>query len=267
MRALALLIGLCAAAPGLAQSSKPEAYGWQFEITPYLWLPGVSGTLQFGTPPGAGGSPEVKVGADQYLQNLDFALMLAGEARKGPWAVLTDVIYLDFSGETATVRTVTGPGGTAQTPVNANTQTGLKGLVWELALGYRVLHGGATTLEVLGGFRYLGLEATVDWQLAGALGLFPQAGSFSQKEELWDLIIGVRGKSSLQGSRWFVPYYLDIGSGSSVLTWQAAVGIGYAFRWGDALLAYRHLSYEQPEGKLLQDLAFSGPALGVTFRF
>ena len=89
----------------------------------------------------------------------------------------------------------------------------------------------------------------------------------SQKEELWDAIIGVRGKSRLQDSRWFVPYHLDIGSGSSLLTWQAAVGIGYAFKWGDAQLAYRHLSYEQEDGKLLQDLSFSGPALGVTFRF
>ena len=44
-------------------------------------------------------------------------------------------------------------------------------------------------------------------------------------------------------------------------------GIEYSFHWGDALLAYRHLYYDQTGDKLLQDLSFSGPALGVSFRF
>ena len=44
-------------------------------------------------------------------------------------------------------------------------------------------------------------------------------------------------------------------------------GIGYSFKWGGVLLAYRHLYYEQKDDKLLQDIAFSGPALGAAFRF
>ena len=39
---------------------------------------------------------------------------------------------------------------------------------------------------------------------------------------------------------------------------------------GDGLgvtLAYRHLYYDQKDDKLIQDMRFSGPALGVTFRF
>ena len=266
--ALAALFALCAPTAALAQSSRPSySYAWQYEVTPYIWLPNVNGTLKFNVPPGAGGNPEVEVGADRYLETLELALMFIAEARKGPWALFTDVIYLDFSGETAAVRTVTGPGGVAQAPINANTRTGLKGLVWELAAGYTLAHGSTGTLEVLGGFRYLALEAKVDWQLAGPLGLFPQAGSFSQKEELSDAIIGVRGKTRLGQSNWFVPYYLDLGAGSSALTWQAMAGIGYSFKWGEALLAYRHLYYEQKEGKLLQDVSFSGPALGAAFRF
>jgi len=33
------------------------------------------------------------------------------------------------------------------------------------------------------------------------------------------------------------------------------------------LLTYRHLDYDEKGDKLVQDLRFSGPALGVTFRF
>lgn len=243
------------------------AGGWSFGLTPYLWLPNIHGTHSFNTPSGVGGRPEVEVGADDYLKNLDMALMLAGEARKGPWAIFTDVIYLDFSSETAAVKTVSGPGGVVQVPINANTQGGLKGLAWELAASYTVSRSNTATVEVLGGFRYLGLEATVNWQLAGPLSLFPQSGSFSQKEDLWDAIVGVRGKLQPGGGNWFVPYYLDAGTGSSQLTWQGMAGIGYAFKWGDVLLAYRHLHYEQEGGKLVQDLRFSGPAVGATFRF
>ena len=32
-------------------------------------------------------------------------------------------------------------------------------------------------------------------------------------------------------------------------------------------LAYRHLYYDLKDDKLLQNMSFSGPALGVTFRF
>jgi hypothetical protein len=260
-------LAMLLAVPAAAQAPAAATAGWQFALTPYLWLPNVDGTLRFSIPPGAAGSPQVQVGPNDYLKNLDMALMLSGEARKGAWAVITDVIYLDFSNESAEVKTVSGPGGVVQAPINANSQTGLKGLVWNLAASYTVSRSDTARFEVLGGFRYLGLETKLDWQLAGPLGLFPQSGSFSQKEELWDAIIGVRGKVRFGGGNWFVPYYLDAGTGSSQLTWQGVAGIGYSWKWGDALLAYRHLSYEQKGDKLVQDLQFSGPALGVTFRF
>jgi hypothetical protein len=264
---LSLVAVLGLAGPAAAQTSSQPGDSWQFSLTPYIWLPNIHGTLNFNTPPGAAGSPTTEVGADDYLKNLDMALMLTGEARKGAWAIFTDVIYLDFSNESAAVRTVSGPGGIVQVPVNAGTQAGLKGLVWELAASYTVSRSNTATVEVLGGFRYLGLEATVNWQLAGSIGLFPQSGSFSQKEDLWDAIVGVRGRVKLGSGNWFVPWYLDAGTGSSALTWQAMAGIGHSFKWGDLLLAYRHLSYDQDNGKLVQDMRFSGPALGATFRF
>lgn len=259
--------GLLGAPSAFAQAAGPPAERWQFSITPYLWLPNIDGTLKFSIPPGAGGSPEVGVGANDYLENLDFALMLAGEARRGRWAIISDIIYLDFSDEDGVVKSVTGPDGSVQVPVNANTQTGVKGLVWSLAASYTVSRSSASTFDVLGGLRYAGLEASVDWQLAGGPGLLPQSGSFSQKVDLWDAIIGVRGRARLGEGGWFVPYYLDAGTGSSALTWQGMAGIGYKFNWGDVLLAYRHLYYDQKGDKLIQDMRFSGPALGATFRF
>ena len=256
------------AAPGVhAQSAGSPADRWQFSITPYLWAPSIDGTLNFGVPPGGGGSPEVGVGSSNYLENLEFVLMFSGEARRGDWAILFDFIYLDFSNQEGAVKSVTGPGGNAQVPVNTNTRAGLKGVVWELAVSRALSRSRSVTFEVLGGLRYAGLEASVDWQFAGAIGLLPQSGSASQTVDLWDAIIGVRGKVKLGEGSWFVPYHLDAGTGSSALTWQGMAGIGYGFKWGDVLLAYRHLYYDQKGDKLIQDMRFSGPALAATFRF
>ena len=267
---LALLVAVASlsALPAAAQAPAGSDEGWQFSLTPYLWLPGVDATLDFDVPPGAGGGPGVEVGSGDYLENLESVLMLSGEARKGSWAIFSDVIYLDFGNEKSEIRSVTGPGGVVQVPVNTDTTTSLEGLMWQVAVSRALSRSPANTFEVLGGFRYLALETTLDWQLAGAIGLFPRTGSFSQKEELLDAIVGVRGRMRLgDGKRWFVPYYLDAGTGDSKLTWQAMAGIGHGFKWGDLLLAYRHLSYEQESGEPMQDLAFSGPALGATFRF
>ena len=84
---------------------------------------------------------------------------------------------------------------------------------------------------------------------------------------IWDGIIGVRGRVRWGETPWFTPYYLDVGAGSSNLTWQAMLGIAYGFKWGDVVLAHRTLFYDQNDDKLLQDFRFSGPTLGATFRF
>lgn len=248
----------------LPSGAEEPAGGWRFSLTPFLWLPNVSSNLKYSAPPGAG-SPSVETGPNDYLQNLDMLVMLSGEARKGDWAIFTDVIYLDFSGEDGNVKSVSGPGG-VEMPVNSATQTGLKGYVAQVAASHVVSRSDANTFELLGGVRYLGVEGSVDWQFAAPIGLLTQSGSLSQKADLWDAIVGFRGKARF-GNNWFVPYYLDAGAGNSELTWQALAGLGYAFDWGDILFAYRHLSYDQSGDRLVQDVRFSGPGVAATFRF
>jgi hypothetical protein len=240
---------------------------WSFTLTPYVWLPTVHGTLNFNAPPPAAGAPSVALEPSRYLNNLDLALMLGFEARKGDWSVLTDAMYLEFSNEKAAVRTVSGPGGIVQVPVNSNTSVGIKAAIATLAGGYTVARADSGTLDVIGGVRYMTMEASLDWQFAGSIGLMPQAGSTSQRDELWDGIIGVRGRLNWGGSKWFTPYYLDVGTGSSALTWQALAGIGYSFGWGDVILTYRYLAYDMKDEKLLQNTSFGGLALGAAFHF
>jgi hypothetical protein len=251
----------------VARAGAAESQDWQFALTPYVWLPTVEGTGDFDTPPDGGGQPEVEIGPVDYLEHLEMVLMLAGEARKGNWVLRADVVYVDFGDQRSSVKTVTGPGGVVEFPVNAGTKVSLDGFEWQGTVGYVVLSQPNWSLEVLGGFRYLDVAFELDWQFDGPLNLLPQSGRFSQDVELWDAIVGTRGRFTFGNGTWFVPFHLDVGTGSSDLTWQLFAGLGYSFSWGDVLLAHRQLDYDEKEGDLVQGLRFSGPAIGVSFRF
>jgi hypothetical protein len=198
--------------------------------------------------------------------------MLSGEARNGRWSLVSDLIYLDFRNEDSSVRSVSFGGSVVETNLNSSTKSSLTGAQWLLAGGYAALRTPSVMLDVIGGFRYLGIEAKTDWQLAATVPgpggqTFPASGSVSKRTDLLDAIIGIRGRVRLDDTSWFVPYHLDVGTGSSSVTWQALLGIAYAFKWGDATLGYRRLYYDQADDKLLQNFRFSGPTLGAAFRF
>jgi len=270
--ALATLAALALCGPPSAAAETPGNQ-WTFSITPYLWLPNIDGTLKYSVPPGATGSAEVRVGPNDYLENLRFAMMISGEARKNRWLVFSDFIYLDFSDEDSAVKAINFGGDRVSSSANVSTESSFTGAAWTLAAGYAVLPGRPVEIDVFGGLRYFGLKASTDWQLTaevtgpGGGQTFPRTGSISEREDLWDGIVGVKGRVWLGRSNWAIPYYFDVGTGSSSLTWQGMLGIAYSWKWIEARLAYRHLYYDQKGDKLVQDMRFSGPALGVTFRF
>jgi hypothetical protein len=246
---------------------------WTFSITPYLWLPNVDGTLKYQPPSGASGSPEVQVGPNDYLENLKFAMMLSGEVRKDRWAVFTDFIYLDFASEKSSVESINFGGDQVSSSANVSTDSTLRAGAWTLGAGYAVLPGRPVEMDFFGGLRYLGLHASTDWQLTttvtgpNAGQTFPRAGNITERADLWDGLVGFKGRVWLGRSNWSIPYYFDMGTGSSELTWQGMLGVAYSFSWGGVNLSYRHLYYDQKGDKLVQDMRFSGPALGVTFRW
>jgi hypothetical protein len=238
------LLGIALLVPAMAQAQEER---WTFALTPYLWLPNVNGTLKY-EPTAGGGAPAVDNGPNNYLENLSMALMLSGEARKGRWSVISDLIYLRFDSEKSNVSSIDFGGSRVDANADIGTKSSLKGLEWTIAASYAALQ-------------------SPDWQLTGPIGSFPASGSVSRSTDLWDPIVGVRGRVRWGEGAWFSPYYLDVGTGSSELTWQSLVGIGYGFKWGDLVLAYRTLFYDQSDDKLLQDFRFSGATLGASFRF
>jgi len=97
--------------------------------------------------------------------------------------------------------------------------------------------------------------------------LLAAQGSIGSDTELWDGVVGVRGYFRFADGNWSVPYYLDLGAGSSDLTWNAIAGLSRTFGWGDLMFVYRHLQYDEDADGLMQNFSFSGPALGARFSF
>ena len=122
-----------------------------------------------------------------------------------------------------------GPGriNVSTAGLDTRTQTDLEGWVWTLVGGYAAIQEPRASLDVLGGFRYLNLDAKASWQLnttvtgtgpGGATATFAQQGSAAKSEDLWAAIVGAKGRAKLGASEWFVNYYTDIGGGSSAFT-------------------------------------------------
>lgn len=204
--------------------------------------------------------------------------MIAGEARKGQWLVATDYLYLDLGDTKSTVKSVdfnagNGPVNISTAQIGGNSESSFKGSIWSLVGGYALVSAPSVSLDLIGGFRYLGLEASSNWNLnttvtlPGSTLAFPRSGSVKKTGDITTLIVGTKGRFKLGESDWFIPYYADLGGDGSTFTWQVASGLGYAFKWGDVRLDYRHLAYEQDGDKLLQKIELGGFALGANFRF
>jgi hypothetical protein len=264
--ALLLLAGLCSATATAASDD-----GWHFHVVPYLWLPAVDMSADVTLPrlSSARGTTvgPVSLSADarpgSYLSNLDMAVMLMGEARKDRWSIYTDLIYTSFGSKDTKVRNVTGPKGFLSTDIGRKSRMDLSATVWTLAGGYRAIARDDFELDLMAGTRYLTMDSDLELTVQGARGRLFRQRSVSLDQDVWEGIVGLRGQILFPGSDWYVPFYADVGSGGSNWSWQAMLGLGYRFDWGEVTLAYRALSYDFDQNDA--DLTLYGPGLGVGF--
>jgi hypothetical protein len=270
----AVLTGALLLSPlGVEAQTTADSDSWKFSLMPYLWLPTIETNLNFGPVAASRLESEISVAPSDWLPALKMAGLLAGEARYGKWSIAGDYVYMNLGSTGSHTNTNNfGPGPVRI--VDAGSDTSLKTTIWSVVGGYSVVSTPAASVDVIAGVRYLSLKATTDWNLnadvTGPNGnsvILPRSGSIRKSANATIGIVGAKGRVKLGESNWFVPFYIDVGGGDSVTTWQAAAGVGYAFSWGDVRLDYRYMSFDQNGDKLIQDLDMGGLALGVNFVF
>jgi hypothetical protein len=253
--------------------------GWTFNIAPYSWLPNINANFSYNLPPALGGRlpTDFTTRPGEYLTHLNFATMVAAEARYDRFSVLTDFIYINGSAGSTNIRSVDFL-GLPPIPISRALETHVGSrfttTVWTLAGGYTVFRGDWGNLDVLAGFRYLGVSANTNYSLAlsivgpsGGGATFGGGGSISGSRTVWNGIVGLRARVRLPVEGLFVPYYVDVGGGGSQPTWQIASGLGYQTGWAGVSALYRYLSFEQGGSSVVKHLDLGGPMIVVNFTF
>lgn len=263
-----IVVALLSSTGALAQQPASETGSWQFGVSIYGWFPDIAGKTSF-TQPGGGSDFEIDI--DSILDNLKFTLMGTFDVQKGRWGILTDLIYMDVGDSKTGTRDASIGGNPLPVNATADVDFDMKSWIWTLAGYYRAIDRPGLTMDVLAGTRYLDVEQTLNWNISGNVDSIPipdRVGAATADVTIWDALIGLKGRFAF-GTRhaWFVPYYLDIGTGESDFTFQGIAGLGYAFHWFEIAAVWRYLYYDLPSGKAIDDIYFSGPAVGITFRW
>lgn len=235
-----------------------EAGGWSFRLTPYLWLPGIKGTS--GAEGGA--QSDIDLGFGSLIDNVDLAFMGSFEARKSRWSIVADVVYVQASAESSASVPVPI---TPLSPLSVNVDADVEAMAALLSLlgSYNIRDTDEGRLDVIAGARYFDVEF--------AFGLGINAGKVAASTDVSpsmsgvDGVIGVKGHFALS-SKWYLPYYAEVGTGKSDFTWQALTGFGYRFGWGDVLLQYRYIHWEFSSDSPIDRIRLGGPLLAAKFR-
>lgn len=276
---LSLPLAAMAQQPSGQPPQSPGTSGWIFNVAPYVWLPTVHANLDYNLPSSLGGRlpTDLSSSPGEYLSKLNFAAMIAAEARYDRFSVLTDFIYINGNAGSSNIRSIDFL-GLPSIPVSRSLETSvstrMSSTVWTLAGGYTVFQGDWGNFDVLAGFRLLNANATTNYSLALAItgprgngATFGGVGGISGSRTIWNGIAGFRGRIRLPVEGLFIPYYFDIGGGGSSPTWQIASGLGYQTGSVGVSLLYRYLSFEQGGGSVVKHLDLGGPMIMVNFTF
>jgi hypothetical protein len=240
---------------------------WQFRATIYGYFPDIGASAAFP----AGPSTTIDVNANKLISHLKLAFMGSIEAQKGRWGAFTDVMYFNVGGSRSGVRDLAISGMPLPPRITADASLDIDAWVWTLAGNYRAVSAPEMNVDVFAGARMLDVDSRLGWNFSADFGPFVgpgRQGSADAKLTNWDGVVGAKGRLNFGESReWFVPYYVDVGTGDSDLTWQGIAGIGYAFKWGEVIAAWRYLKYDFKSNQKLENLTFNGPAVGVAFHW
>jgi hypothetical protein len=227
---------------------------WRFEVTPYVWAPGIKGTI--GLDNGLARSADFS--SSNVLDNLKSGGMVAAEAHYGRWGIMGDLVSatLQKSGSIP----VAGGAATVADKITIQ-QTILTG-----AYTYTLANTKDFYADALLGVRAIDVTATLSGNLVGT----SDKETISKKTSTIDPIIGAKGRYRIADSSWYIPAYADIGGGGGTtnMTWQLMAGIGKTFnKVIDASLTYRALYYDMKTGGVLQKTTEQGPQVAVSFKF
>ncbi len=217
---------------------------WEFDIAPYIWFSSIKGNIGF-----LNQTVPVEAEFKDILDQLSFGALLHGEAHKGSWTIMTDVVYLKIKEEGNLVN------GLVSTEVEID-QT-----IWEVGAAYTLINlNDNLTFDGLFGLRYFGLKPSL---------MVGQQNELTKSLDFIDPYFGMRFKSV--NDKWINTARFDVGGlgVGSKISWKLNLFIGYQF----SDLFSLHLGYQGYDVDYVDDNSFAydmytgGFITGFNFNF
>jgi hypothetical protein len=224
----------------------PDDSGWHVIVAPYLWFPGVYGTVGVR-------DRDVSVHATpgDLLSNFRFGLMGLIDTRYKRVVLPLDMMWVRLEDDKA----IPFPGLEELTAK-------LKGSEFILTpkIGYRLIDSEVIKIDALAGFRY--------WHFGESLRFSPSVAglNFSASQDWVDPLVGGRILGKLS-PKFEISIGGDVGGwgAGSQLDYQVAGLLGYRMKPAVALqIGYRYLDVNYRSNGTIIDVATHGPVVGVT---
>lgn len=223
-----------------AEALDPSEEGWHVDVAPYLWFPGVNGTVA-----AAGHEASTHVSARDVLSNFDFGLMGFAEIRYNRLIVPVDFMWVKLSDN----KGLPFDQGVDSVHVKINED------ILTPKVGYRLVSGNKLKLDALIGIRY--------WHVGTTLTLQPSQASFYGPANWVDAVQGARFRVML-APKVELTIAGDAGAGSSRLDYQVVGLLGYKLKRVSLQGGWRYLVIHQsPTTRSFIDLAMTGVVVGA----
>jgi hypothetical protein len=237
-----VLLFAASAAPAFAQDGP-----WAFDLSANLWFNDTK--VATDTP---FGSVDAELSFSDAIQDLDFAFMGTVEARNGPWGMIGDLLYYRITASGPSPDGVLFSGASARSEI-----TVVSGYAT-----YRVYETSAAAFDVGVGAR--AFWASIDTTLTGASA---PTQTISEDNNWIDPLVAARVRVAFS-DQWFGTLMVDGGGTGDTETWQALATVGYSLNENWAFQGgYRYMKAQWDTDLGQSSLEFSGPIVGVTYRF
>lgn len=223
---------------------KAAADAWRFQLTPYVWLTGLDGSVR---PFKGAPTAHVNKSFSDVLDKLDAAAFLNGTARKGHYVLHGDLSYASTSDKAAL-------------PMGLSAHAKVKQTSLTLTGGRNWMLNPQSSIDLMAGLRLWQIKADVK---------VPGLASAQSNTSFVDPVVAARWRYDI-APRWSTLLYADMGGldMGSKFTWQVHGSVNYQLKDNIYIsLGYRHLSVDYRDGGKQLDFSQSGPIVGATFRF
>ncbi len=254
--------------------------GWNFQVTSYAWLTGISGTLE-----ARGRIINSSASFIDLVKNSDELIPFMGyfEASRDRFTLFGDVFYSkigfpnsnDIQKNPIAGLTITRSSKTGVTSTLA---------IAQLAAAYDVARLANASFGVYGGARYWYTDTDITWKITRTVNLanlgLERRGDYAvadSKGTSWvDPIVGIRVRQDIAPGQQ-ISFLGDIGGFGvgSQFSWQAYAGYAREFMIGNTKMAanvgYRALSVDYKSGsgdtKRKYNVVLHGPLAGLSLRW